>query len=356
MADCLIALGANLGDRVATLEAALAAIAADPQSRLLARSSFHETAAIGGPPGQEPFLNAAARIETSRSCEAAWELLVDVERRLGRVRDVRWGPRTVDLDLLLYDALEVATPRLEVPHPRMAFRRFVLGPAAEIAADMIHPATRWTVGRLLAHLDARPNYVAITGPVGAGKSHLASALAADAAWRLIREPIADERLAAYYRDPRAAMLPTERAILAERIELLDAAEWTEPDAWAVSDFWFDQTLAFANWALGGGHSSQRRLGDEAYAALSDEWNAAAAHVARPKFVVWLDGPNEVLLERIAARGREYERRLGARELDDLRAALAERLRRDDVGPVLRLDATRLDWAAVETRAAADAMG
>jgi 2-amino-4-hydroxy-6-hydroxymethyldihydropteridine diphosphokinase len=154
MADCLIALGANLGDRATTLEAALTAISNDPQTRLVARSSFHETAAVGGPEGQQPFLNAAARIETSRDCQSIWSLLTEVERRLGRLRDVRWGPRTVDLDLLLYDRLSLITPQLEVPHPRMAFRRFVLAPSAEVAADMRHPIIGWTIDELLTHLAA----------------------------------------------------------------------------------------------------------------------------------------------------------------------------------------------------------
>jgi 2-amino-4-hydroxy-6-hydroxymethyldihydropteridine diphosphokinase len=354
MADCLIALGANLGDRAATLDAALSAIDADAQTRIVARSAFLETAAIGGPAGQQAFLNAAARVETSHTCEGVWDLLADVERQLGRVRDVRWGPRTVDLDLLLYGDLQIVTPRLEVPHPRMAFRRFVLAPAAEVAADMRHPTTGWTVGRLLGHLDAKPNYVAIAGPIGAGKSHLAAMLANQALWRMIREPVFDARLASYYANPVGKTLATERAILRERLDLLDADAWPEADRWAISDFWFDQTLAFARWAEAEGGSAFDSATDT-FAALAEEWRRAALHVARPKFLVWLDAPNDVLLRRIAERGRDYERRLSSRDLDALRAGLVERLRLEDVGPVLRLDATRLDRAAIEVRAAAEAM-
>lgn len=355
MADCLIALGANLGDRAATLDAALAAISADPQTRVVARSSYHETPAIGGPAGQQPFLNAAARIDTLRSCEATWEMLANVERQLGRVRDVRWGPRTVDLDLLLYDKLELATPQLEIPHPRMAFRRFVLAPAAEVAADMRHPSTGWTIAQLLAHLDVRPNYVALAGPIGAGKSQLAQQLGTLTGWRVIHEPVVDARLSAYYADRCGTTRNTETAILEERSRLLAREVWDDPVRWTVSDFWFDQSLAFAEWAAREGNSGEACAGSTFLDVVDGAWSNAASKIAQPKIVVWLDAPDDLLLERIRLRGREYEQRLSAEDLDALRRALLGRLRRHGVGPVLRLDAARLDLAAVEVRAAAEAM-
>lgn len=345
MADCLIALGANLGDRANTLDAALAMIAEHPQLRLLGRSRFVETTAVGGPAGQQPFLNAAARLQTSLEPHGVWALLVDVEQRLGRVRDVRWGPRTLDLDLLLYDDAVLRSPQLEVPHPRMAFRRFVLAPAAEVAGEMRHPTVGWTIDELLAHLDTRPDYVALAGPIGVGKSRLATSLSRHDAWRLVAEPVLDERLAAYYDDPRREAWHTEVEILDKRRGLLREDAWPAGGGWSVSDFWFDQSLAFA-----------RRWMDEAqFAAFSERWRAATATIARPKFVVWLDAPTEVLLERIRRRGRPYEQTLDAPTIDALRTALAERLAEAYRGPVLRLDATAEDELAGEVRAAAEAM-
>jgi 2-amino-4-hydroxy-6-hydroxymethyldihydropteridine diphosphokinase len=346
MVECLIALGANLGDRAATLEAALALIAEDSQSRLIARSGFYETAAVGGPAGQQAFLNAAARIETSRDCAATWELLSSVERRLGRVRDVRWGPRTIDLDLLLYGSLVLKSADLEVPHPRMAFRRFVLAPAAEVAAEMVHPTIGWTMRQLLAHLDTRPNYAAIAGPIGAGKSRLASHLAANMGWRPLGEPIVDARLKAYYGDPRSTAWATEQGILQERTKLLAANAWPAPEQWTASDFWFDQSLAFA----------RTTMADAEFAAFQAKYDAAASEVVRPKFVVWLDAPTEVLLRRIAERGRVYEQHLNAGALDRLRAELERQLAEAAVGPVLRIEASEIDAIAAEVDAAARAMG
>ena len=93
-------------------------------------SSFHETEPVGGPPGQGPYLNAAACIETTLEPPAVLQLLQEIEAKNGRVRLVRWGERTLDLDLLLFDDRIVETPELTIPHPRMAVRRFVLEPLA----------------------------------------------------------------------------------------------------------------------------------------------------------------------------------------------------------------------------------
>jgi 2-amino-4-hydroxy-6-hydroxymethyldihydropteridine diphosphokinase len=154
MANCLLSLGSNLGDRGAHLQAALRSLSSLPQTKLLAQSSFRDTKPAGGPAAQDPFLNAAALIETSLTPQQILAELQRIENELGRVRTERWGPRTLDLDLLLYDQLELESLELTLPHPRTSFRRFVLESAAEIAAEMIHPINGWTIGRLLTHLNS----------------------------------------------------------------------------------------------------------------------------------------------------------------------------------------------------------
>src|SRR4051794_21691130 len=133
VATALIGLGSNLGDRAAILDAAAAALGAAPGLGSLIVSSYHETAPVGGPPGQGPFLNAAARAATALAPEELLRLLQSIEADAGRVRSVRWGARSLDLDLLLLGDSVIATPTLRVPHPRLALRRFVLAPLAEVA-------------------------------------------------------------------------------------------------------------------------------------------------------------------------------------------------------------------------------
>lgn len=150
-----IGLGSNLGDRHAHLAAAFDALAAAPATHLLARSSVRETAPVG-PIAQGPFLNAVALIETSLPPRELLSRLHAIERSRGRdrAREQRWGPRTLDLDILLYDNLILDQPGLTIPHPRLHERRFVLEPLAEVWPDAIVPPLRRSVADLLAALPA----------------------------------------------------------------------------------------------------------------------------------------------------------------------------------------------------------
>jgi 2-amino-4-hydroxy-6-hydroxymethyldihydropteridine diphosphokinase len=161
MANCLIGLGSNLGDRTAALQAALSEIDSLPLTQLVRHSGWHAFPTIGGPSHQPDFLNAAAVVETSLTPFALFEQLAQIEIKHGRRRAERWAARTLDIDLLLYEDRVVDTPSLVVPHPRMSYRRFVLQPAAEIASDMVHPIIGWKVSQLAGHLDWARDWAAI---------------------------------------------------------------------------------------------------------------------------------------------------------------------------------------------------
>jgi len=133
-----IALGANIGDPVATLRAAFAALGDLPDSRLVAASSLYRTAPIGLA-GQPDFINAVAAVDTALTPEALLDALLAIEAEFGRVRLQRNGPRTLDLDLLLHGQCEMHSPRLTLPHPRLHLRAFVLHPLAEIAPELALP-------------------------------------------------------------------------------------------------------------------------------------------------------------------------------------------------------------------------
>jgi 2-amino-4-hydroxy-6-hydroxymethyldihydropteridine diphosphokinase len=134
-----IALGSNQGDRRDYLDRALQALQEHPDIEVTQVSSYHETAPVGGPAGQPDFLNAAAELKTDLSARDLMEVLLGVEQDLGRVRRERHGPRTIDLDLLLYGDQVIQEAGLTVPHPAMHERWFVLKPLAEIAPQAIHP-------------------------------------------------------------------------------------------------------------------------------------------------------------------------------------------------------------------------
>jgi 2-amino-4-hydroxy-6-hydroxymethyldihydropteridine diphosphokinase len=155
MATAYIALGSNQGDRRAFLDRALQALRDRPGVSVRQVSRYHETAPVGGPPGQPNYLNAVAEVETDQAPEDVLQTLLEIEQGLGRVRHQRYGPRTIDLDLLLYGDLVRRGAALTLPHPRMHERLFVLRPLAEIAPHVVHPALDRTIQELLDTLLAR---------------------------------------------------------------------------------------------------------------------------------------------------------------------------------------------------------
>lgn len=151
MVEAAIALGSNLGDSLTILENALKTLSQTQGITLKSHSRWYRTAAVGPP--QPDYLNGCAIIEVRLTPEALLETLLEIERQFGRLRGEKWGPRTLDLDLLLYGDLIWHTPTLQIPHPRMGDRAFVLVPLAEIGPNLIEPVSQKAIAELLEQLD-----------------------------------------------------------------------------------------------------------------------------------------------------------------------------------------------------------
>ena len=159
-----LGLGSNLGDRETAIAGAVERLAARG-FRATLRSSLWLTEPVGGPP-QGLFLNAVVGGETKLGPEALLEACLATEREMGRVRAERNGPRTIDVDILFYGSDRRDGPRLAIPHPRLAERRFVLAPLAEVAPGLVHPVLGTTAAELLARCPD-PSFVRLHAPAEA---------------------------------------------------------------------------------------------------------------------------------------------------------------------------------------------
>ena len=333
-----------------------------PGVAVTAVSHYRETAPIGGPAGQEPFLNGACLIDTDLPPSKVLEILSAIEKTLHRERAERWAARTIDLDLLLYDDVVIDTPDLTIPHPRMATRRFVLEPAAEIAGDLAFPPAACTVRDLLDNISGPHPLVAIIGVPGSGASEIAEVVA-DA---LMGQPLhAPTALPTADGGPRAS-LARWRQTLAAWSAPLDRTHWSAEGVATIADYWCDGLVTAAADELDADELDDLRADADAVASRSVE----------PRVVIMLVADPAVLEERISFRSRRSRDHTDV--FVDLAAAalvcdrpgdrvapllhLQDRLLRRLRSPgsrvpkaVLTIDASDLSQAALESTAAVEAM-
>jgi len=342
-----IGLGSNLGDRQRTIRDALATLGRHGEIEVMRVSDIKETAPLGQ--ASEPYyLNGVAEIRTTLSPEGLLSVLMTTEDVLGRTRRGRWGPRTIDLDLLLFGQQILRLGHLIVPHPQMHLRSFVLDGLCQLKGDLVHPLFNESVRELARRLGggnfmldpAGPQLVSIGGPIGVGKTTLAKRLAAALDGEALLEPYDTNPFL-----PQVYAGHRELALDSQLYFLLHRADQLRPDALSqervsLTDYVFQKELIYA-----------RRLLDAEQLKLYERVNEVfAATVKDPVLVIYLEDSPERCLERIHRRNRPYEQQIGLEFLEVLHEGyerLFEGWRRC---PLIRLPASEIgvsDEAALE---------
>lgn len=349
MPIALAALGSNLGDRAATLRNAIEQLGETAGIKVLAVSRWHETLPVGGPAGQDPFLNGAALLETTLTPQDLLKVFQHVEQTAARERKINWGPRTLDVDLLLYDQLVLDSPELTIPHPRMMFRRFVMDPAAEIAPAMVHPLLGWKLQEIKNHLAMARNYIAIFAPPGYSTTELARQLHESMKSELICDNFSDSDLASYECDVESLLTTIER-----QTELTTYLRWgeagTAKDELLISDFWLGQSAVEAiAW-----------LPKDEVKRVQAAWLEAMSSTLCPKLVVCLtagdNSSTQISAAKTASPGsRPCGNPLNREQLDQWHAAALGLLSGGCSGPWLMVDISDQARAFTEVAAAALAM-
>jgi len=345
MSVALVGLGSNLGNRKAILCEAIGRLQRHAEIGVSRWSRWYVTRAIGGPSGQDEFLNGAILLETQLNARQLFDELLRVENQLGRQRDIRWNARCLDLDLLLFDDLIIDDENLTIPHPRMVCRDFVLTPAAEVASEMIHPSSGLRIQELFNRLRQMPTYLALAGVSGTGKTQLVRRLHSTYNVHGLMASTETIDLPMFDVEPTGRAWDTEIQCLQSRVGMLQESQWVDFQETLASDFWFDQSAAYAAIGL------PRNLLDR----FLVHWQAARQGVIQPTLVVFLEASGSTLVERIVQRGRESEPSLTVLQLEQIEHELLAILQQYQAAPVLCLDASDLEKVWTELAAAIEAI-
>lgn len=301
-----IALGSNLGDRSMHIERAVEGLAACYGVDVTARSQVLETAPLGGM-DQPGYLDCVVKVKTSLSAEDLFSRMIEIEDSLGRVRSEKWGPRTIDLDLLLYGDEVIETERLTVPHKQMHLRSFVLGGMCELDEELIHPVLRVSMHELYNRLNGgdyfidkdKPQLVSIAGVIGVGKTTLGEALAKEFDCELLREAYDTNPYLAEAYAGKDVALESQLYFLNSRREQMGKDSLKAGEV-VFSDYIFEKDRIFAERTL---NAEQLKVYNQRSVQIEPE-------IADELLVIYLYEDPEIILQRIHKRNRPYEQSIG----------------------------------------------
>lgn len=353
-----LSLGTNLGNRIENLQRAIDEINIS-LGHVTKISSIYSTKSWGFE--GDDFYNICLEISSSHSPEKMIRAVLDIERKLGRIRNSQQGynNRIIDIDILLFDDEIIFYNDLKVPHPEMLKRRFVLVPLSEIAPNIIHPIVKKTIRNCLQNcndleviekIDAkliRPvslvekfNYIAIEGNIGSGKTSLARRIGDDYNAKLVLERFADNPfLPKFYADEDRYAFPLEMSFLADRYHQLtdDIAQFDLFKNFIVSDYFIFKSLIFA----------QITLSTEEFALYRKMFDIMYKDIAKPDVYVFLYQNTERLIHNIKKRGRDYEQNIQADYLEKIHKGYLSFIKSKEELNTLIIDVSELDFVNKE---------
>lgn len=351
----ILSLGSNQGNRIQNLENALVQIH-QTLGTVIRVSPVYETPSWGF--DSDSFYNCSLVVHSQLSAIKALQEVLSIEEKLGRIRNQQQGysARIIDIDIIAYNEEVYNLEELQVPHPFMQQRRFVLQPCADLQTDWIHPIEKRSftellnqcedtspctqVGTLLHPLDAYSfhaiNFLAIEGNIGAGKTTLAHKIAEDFNAKLILEGFADNPfLPKFYKDNARYAFPLEMSFLADRYSQLsdDLGQFDLFKEFIVSDYYIFKSLIF----------SKITLEEDEFQLYKQVFDIMYKKTPKPDLYIYLYQNTDRLLENIKKRGRSYESDIPATYLEQVNQGYFNYIKTLSEDKVLVIDISDLDF-------------
>ncbi|WP_158729519.1 MULTISPECIES: 2-amino-4-hydroxy-6-hydroxymethyldihydropteridine diphosphokinase [unclassified Flavobacterium] len=351
----ILSIGSNQGNRKENILQCLHLIHQEVGT-IIKTSKLYESPAWGFE--SEAFYNCAVLIHTYQAAHKVLNQVLKIEKRLGRVPNLssEYQSRVIDIDIVAFDDDVIATEKLQVPHPLMQNRNFVLVPVLDLNLDWKHPVLHKNVSELLActtdtsacvyvkDLDEplrnipleRYNYVAFEGNIGAGKTTLASKIAEDFNAKTVLERFADNPfLPKFYKDQNRYAFPLEMSFLADRYQQLsdDLAQFDLFKDFLVADYHIFKSLIFA----------KITLAEDEYRLYRNLFDIIYKEMPKPDLYVYLYQNSERLLQNIKKRGRSYEQKIPADYLDKINSGYLDYIKSQTDLNVLIIDVSNRDF-------------